>query len=793
LTVYRNRESEWFVPGTTSRARRQVRCFALLTVAMAVVAVVVRHDWVVDLSESSAQWSRIVHVAALLAPAFLLVGKARSDAARSTGWRALALGVVCTAYGEALMLYAPERPFPGPTDIAKVLSYLCFAAGVAVLTQRHGDEVRSIRLDGAITGLSLGALVTAIWFEPLANVSGDRLAVGVALAYPLLDVVLLVLIAAGLAPVHYRPTVSALLLSGAAGLLTVSDVTQLGAITVGKPVNTMAADMVIVAVVLFGIAAWSPSRKQALRPSEMLAGLSAVPIVSSLVAIGVLGYGIHAEVNVLALILALAAVSLVIARTAMTVHELRHANDSFRLARTDELTALTNRRGFLEGMERLLAVAPESVAVIVADLNGFKDVNDSLGHHAGDDLLRMVAERFGERLGATSLLARLGGDEFGVVAMVADAGAGLTVAKKLRRTLEDPFEVDGVVVRIGAAFGVAMYPSHGRSRASLLRCADVAMYAAKRSQAGVALYQATIDFNTRTNLELLDELRDAIDQNALSLHYQPKLDFGTGRVGSAEALVRWQHRTKGLLYPDAFVPLAERAGLIPGLTRCVLRQAVAFHAQHFPHMSVSVNISHRDLVDEELARHITELLAEHNFPAGQLTLEITETALANDPERAERSLRQLRAAGLRLSVDDFGVGYSSMARLLDLDVDEVKIDKSFTMAAITDQRAMAIIRSTAQLAAALDLHVVAEGVEQQSIVAELQAAGVHTGQGYFISKPLAQRDYELFLGSAPRPLPPPSSNHTVQTPSLPQRVQTADGSFRGSSLTAGGEAPLIVR
>jgi diguanylate cyclase (GGDEF)-like protein len=781
------RDSEWFDPGTTRRARRQLRAFALLTLVGLIGAVGARQLDRRIAGVDVASWGSTLQVIALVMPAVLLLVRSRTDDPRSATWRTLAVGVVCNAYAEALLLFAPERTFPGPVDVAKVLAYSAFAVALARSAAEHTSGVRSVRLDGAIIGVSLGAAATALWFEPLVAASGDATAIGMAMAYPLLDAVLLVLIAASLAPVRYRPTVRAVVSAIAVALLAAGDLMQLRSVALSTPTSSLSRDLVVAAVWLLGIGAWMPTRRRVIATRAAALGSSVIPLLAALVALAVLGYGISRDVHVLASILALAAVSLVIARTALTVRELRTVGDAFRMARTDELTGLANRRGFLEGLEKLIEVAPEKTAVIVADLNGFKDVNDSLGHHAGDMLLAKVADRLADRLGTSSLLARLGGDEFGIVSMVSDAAGGLRVAKDLRRTLEAPFDIEGVSVRIGGSFGVAMYPNHGWSRQSLLRCADVAMYVAKRNQTGVSLYQATIDFNTRSNLELLDDLREAIELEALDVHYQPKLDLCSGRVIGSEALVRWDHRTRGLLYPDAFVPLAERSGLIPGLTKVVMRKAVAYHAQQVPHLGVSVNISHRDLVDDNLVDFVRGVLDEFHFPASQLTLEITETAIANDPERAGRSIQLLRQAGLRLSIDDFGVGYSSMARLLELQVDEVKIDKSFTMAAIDDPRAMAIIRSTAQLAAALQLHVVAEGVETESVLGQLRAAGVDGGQGYWISKPLAVKDYERFLGVF-RPLPPPRLDAAeVPLPNLPTRVHGADGTYRSSSLTAGSD------
>jgi diguanylate cyclase (GGDEF)-like protein len=791
----RQRRTDWFTPGTTVADQRRVRWIA------AAVAMIVAADLVVRRLPFGAAWQHDraiagwVHVAALIAPASLLALRAHHDAKRRIAWIVLALGVIGNAIAQAMVVQFGPETFPAASDVVKIAAYVLLAAGVALLTKPLGHDLRSVRLDGAIIGLSVGAAATALWFDPLVRVSGDATAVGITLSYPLLDAVLLVLIVAGLAPVRYRPTTSTIILSVGVALFATVDIVHLHQVaTVGAGTAARLPEIWSLGVLLFGLAAWAPMDLHRPEIEGAHAGLSGIPVIFAFVSLGVLAAGIDRQVNVVASLLALAAVSLVVARTALTVRELRRANDSFRLARTDELTSLTNRRGFLEGLDRLIEASPRPLAVLVADLNGFKDVNDSLGHHAGDALLCFVAERLRSCLGTTSLLARLGGDEFGVVAVVDHPGAGLAIAHTLRAALDDPFVVEGVTVRIGASFGVAVHPTHGATRSAILRCADVAMYDAKHTQTDVAMYRATLDFNTRDNLQLLDDLRDAIERHALCLHYQPKVDLRSGMITGSEALVRWRHPTRGLLFPDSFVPLAERANLILGLTRAVLAQAISYHAQHFSQLNVSVNISHRDLVDDNLAGYIGELLAVHRFPARQLTLEITETALAHDLDRAAHSIAQLRLAGIRVSIDDFGVGYSSMARLLELQVDEVKIDKSFVLATLQDDRAISIIRATAQLAAALDLHVVAEGIESGQMLGQLSRAGVHAGQGFFISRALPAEEFAAFLDQCnpdraelnPSPIRPESGSDeqfAAFEPHLPgQRSYTGSAPARG--LTA---------
>ena len=286
-------------------------------------------------------------------------------------------------------------------------------------------------------------------------------------------------------------------------------------------------------------------------------------------------------------------------------------------------------------------------------------------------------------------------------------------------------------------------------------------------QSGVSAYRAGTDPNSRDRLALLDALRDAINNGELVLYYQPTLDMRTATVRGVEALVRWPHPTLGLLYPDSFIPLAERNGLMPQLTRAVLEMAVAEAARldrAGRRIQMSVNISRHDLVDEDLAGYVDHVLARHEVAHDRLTLEITESALGGDPERAERCVAQLRARGLRVSIDDYGVGYSSMSQLLGLAIDELKIDKSFIIGPNSDPRAQAIVRSAIELARALDVTVVAEGVETEEVLRSLQSIGADIGQGYVIARPLTSGQLDDYLaqqGPARRP-PPDLKSATVK-------------------------------
>jgi predicted signal transduction protein with EAL and GGDEF domain len=327
------------------------------------------------------------------------------------------------------------------------------------------------------------------------------------------------------------------------------------------------------------------------------------------------------------------------------------------------------------------------------------------------------------------------------------------MAQELAETLFDPISLDGVTVRVGASIGVSISPDHGSTHSELLRSADVAMYEAKRSRSIVCVYHADHDLNSRERLELIDELRNAINTRSLDLHYQPTLNLHTETVVGVEALVRWHHPTQGLLQPDSFVPLAERVGLIPQLTRAVLEMAIeeAARLDRRGHpLQMSVNISRYDLVDEELPAFIDDLLEQHDVPHSRLTLEVTESCIGSDPDRAKRSIDELRARGIRISIDDFGVGYSSMSQLLQLPIDELKIDKSFVLALEEDDRARAIISSTVELARALKLVVVAEGAEKTSNLNSLAYLGVDIAQGFFIARPLTSHELHRFIDNPAR-------------------------------------------
>ena len=409
-------------------------------------------------------------------------------------------------------------------------------------------------------------------------------------------------------------------------------------------------------------------------------------------------------------------------------------------AHHDLLTGLPNRSSLMLRLEEMLArTSANPFALLLLDLDRFKEVNDTFGHQTGDVLLREIGPRLRGVLRASDVLARLGGDEFALLLPGTGAAAAVGVAEKLLHALDEPFGVDGYEFQIGGSIGIASFPVDGLSPTDLMRRADVAMYAAKRANLGTAVYATELDVNTPAQITLYGELRRAIEQDELRLHFQPKVDVCTGALSGVEALVRWQHPDRGLILPDQFIPMAERTGLIRPLGNWVLeaavRQSRAWERDGLA-IQIAVNLGAYNLDDSNLAQAISGLLERYTVTADRLRVEITETMLMRDPDNARRVLEELRAAGVRVSIDDFGTGYSSLAYLKRLPADELKIDRSFIQHMAEDAGDTAIVRSVIALGHELGLVVTAEGVEDAVSLERLRAFGCDRAQGYYFARPM---------------------------------------------------------
>lgn len=419
-------------------------------------------------------------------------------------------------------------------------------------------------------------------------------------------------------------------------------------------------------------------------------------------------------------------------------HEIR------RLAYWDRLTGLPNREQFREALATGIS-SGTPFAVLMLNLDRFKHVNDVLGYAFGDALLCAVAERLSERTDAEhDRIARISGDQFALLLAGADATAAQAKAADIAQAFAAPLALSGQTVDISAGIGIACWPDDGDGPDLLLNRAEIAMHAAKTRAAGALRYEAWLDSSSAQTLSLLTDLRHAMERDELRLYLQPKIDVASGAVVAAEALIRWQHPDRGLAPPMEFIPFAEQTGFIRHITLWMLEQAAR---QWRPlqrtdgALRIAVNLSTRDLLDIEFPERIAALCARHDAPTGGFCLEITESAIMDDPQRAEATLNRLSALGFKLSIDDFGTGYSSLAYLKRLPVNELKIDRSFVMAMETDESDATIVRSTIDLAHNLGLTVVAEGVENDAALTALRALHCDEAQGYFISRPLPVAEF----------------------------------------------------
>jgi diguanylate cyclase (GGDEF)-like protein/PAS domain S-box-containing protein len=423
----------------------------------------------------------------------------------------------------------------------------------------------------------------------------------------------------------------------------------------------------------------------------------------------------------------------------------------------DALTGLPNRVLARDRLDQAILLAHRQqtrVALLIIDLDHFKEVNDTFGHQAGDQLLRQVGERFMAELRETDTVARLGGDEFAIVLLAADADAAGMVAVKLLAALERPFIVEGQALDVGASIGIAVYPDHADTADTMLRRADIAMYVAKRSRRTHAIYTRDHDEPGDSRLALMAQLRQAINDGALTLHYQPIARLDDGRVERLEALVRWQRPGHGLVQPGDFIAFAEQTGLIQPLTQWVLQAALTQCAEWNrggQPVGVAVNISMRNLLDPQLPDSVAQILRETGAKPEWLTLEITESSIMAESQRTLETLQKLRALDIRLSIDDFGTGYSSLAYLHRLPVHEMKIDQSFIRGIISDETSAAIVRAAVDLGHKLKLAVVAEGIEDEATWARARADKIDYGQGYYLSRPVPAADVTAWLNAPPGP------------------------------------------
>ena len=417
----------------------------------------------------------------------------------------------------------------------------------------------------------------------------------------------------------------------------------------------------------------------------------------------------------------------------------------------DELTGLPNRTHLFERLDLAISRAPEEegpLAVLLIDLNRFREINDTLGHVVGDTVLIETANRLRGVAGGERLLARLGGDDFVVAAAFESTEAAAAFAEAMRAAMEPPIDSDGIQLAVDTTVGLAFYPADGKDAHTLVKHAEIATYTAKEWRSGVLGYSPAVDPHDPEQLKLTAAIREAADKGQLQLHYQPKIDLASGSIAGFEALAYWAHPTRGLLPPGAFIPVAERTGAIRHVTRAVLQAAVEqLEKWSEMELTIAVNLTAIDLLDADLTTRVRRLLRQHLVEPSRLCIELTESTVMADPERARSILAELAEAGVRVSIDDFGTGHSSLAYLKDLPLSEVKIDRSFISDMAVSRDNLMITKATIQLVHSLGLLVVAEGVEDAEVHDELRGLGCDYAQGFLYGRPQPLRAVEQMLAA----------------------------------------------
>jgi diguanylate cyclase len=638
--------------------------------------------------------------------------------------------------------------FPSQADLGFLSFYplALIAIGIAARREFQSDGGSAVWLDSLLGGLGAAAVLAVVLDQVFEQGSGRPLASGVALIYPIFDLLLIAAVI-GIASMQGRQ-VQLHWLALLAGLAVFACIDVLSAVALASDsYNTGGATDALWPTGLALMSLWALARASGAARHDQPVAL-VVPGIAIAASLGVLVASGRTHVSTLAVSLATLTLIATAGRTQLAFQQLRRLADLRRQASTDELTGLANRRAFYNQAEIQLALPGRTHALLLLDLDRFKEVNDSLGHQVGDQLLHRVGGRLREQLRDGDLLARLGGDEFAVLLIDASQDDAVALAIKLRVVVAMPCTLEGIALRTDVSIGLTFAPEHGRELSGLLRGADIAMYKAKRAREGYRIYSADDATAGVGRLRSIQELHVALVEEQLTLHYQPKVDLATNEVHDVEALVRWDHPTQGLLYPDSFLGLVEDAGLMAQMTEIVLTQALdqaAIWRDQGRPLTVAVNLSASSLVDADLPEQVGAMLAVRNLPAGALQLEITEEFLMADRDRARDVLVRLREQGIQISVDDFGTGYSSLAYLRELPIDELKLDRSFVFPMADDARAAALVFSTIGLAHSLGLRMVAEGVESQAALTELIRHGCDQAQGYFISRPLPAAELDHWL------------------------------------------------
>jgi diguanylate cyclase len=745
--------SDWAHPanelvGMTDNARRPV----VLTIAWAQRLVILLVA--IDITSTffrkpghSYLWDSGFYQGIELLPAFLAGMKAvYSQGTYRKVWIAFCLALTCAAASETIRTIQDVmglNPTVSIADFVNLSFYPFMCIAVTLLMRAQVKQVpRSVWLDGAIGATACAAFALVFQYTSIvAGASGGTpLEDGVALAYPVADVLVISLLAALLPMSGWRPDRVWWLIAGGLALNASGDfaTVHVANFQPGTPWD-IPWDLTWLCLAL---APWAKP-KVVDRIAFHNWSIVAMPVFFSAISLGVLFTGAVTHLATITVILAMLGVLGGLIRLGLTFREIRSLAESRKQARTDELTDLGNRRYFYEQATAILhhRSTHEPLALLVIDLDRFKEINDSLGHQLGDSLLRQLGPRLQHALHKENTIARMGGDEFALILDGANEEVAIDAAKKILATIDEPFLLDDVPIRISASVGIALYPEHATEPNGLLQHADVAMYRAKREHSGPQVYHPEHDALTRERLQSIHQLRRALERHEIAVFYQPKVNAHTGAFAGAEALVRLQHPTREQTTPEMFLPLAEQADLMQLLTtqviENVLDDCVRWREAGSSPIQIAINLSVTNLLDVDFPNWTSDALASRNIDPSQLIFEVTESTMLSDVRQARQTAIDLRDLGSGISLDDYGTGYASLAYLREFPLNELKLDRSFVTDLEGNPVAQTFVRSTIEIAHALGLRVVAEGIESDEMWRTVAAVGADVCQGYFFCKPLS--------------------------------------------------------
>ena len=667
---------------------------------------------------------------------------------------ALGFALLSWSIGDLLLTFGSlggkNPPTPSWADLFYLGFYpLAYIATVQLLRKAMGRLSRPNWLDGLVAGLGASAVCAAFAFHDIVHAAGgSALSAATNLAYPVGDLLLLSLVIGGTVLLSGRGTTPWFLLAAGISLNVFGDTFNLfqsGILDsrVGSDVNAIAWP---VSIVLMSMSVWLKPRSLDPMRVQRTAGFM-LPSVAAVAGLSILVAGTVHPVTRVALGLATATLVVVGARLSLSARDLRLVTEErHRQSQTDELTGLGNRRHLLHVIDTYFTdfndpwTAERTLAFLYIDLNRFKEINDSFGHPAGDELLRQLGPRLMRAVPTSGSVFRLGGDELAVLLVDANAEEATEVAERILAEVMEPFFLHKLSASVGASIGIALAPQDATEGTGLMWCADTAMYRAKLGNIPHVFYDQGIDGGEQL-LNLVEELRDAVEEGKFVLHYQPQLDLRTGEVRAVEALIRWPHPRLGLVPPLKFIPLAEDAGLMWALTTWVLGEAMAQCAAWRSTgrmLAVSVNVTTTNLLQEGFTDLVVDLLQQNGLPGSALVIEITETSIIIDFARSKAVIEELRDLDIIVSIDDFGAGFTSLAYLSSLAVGELKLDRTFISGLSGDgkERDLELVRATIQLGHDMRLRVVAEGIEDVATLDLLSELGCDLAQGYYISRPM---------------------------------------------------------